>query len=392
MSTKPPTESRFLQDIGREPGELRAILASLLGPQREALEEAARLLRKAPVRWIAGMGSSFHGGHAVQAFFDAAGRPARNVEAGELLHFAKLPPRSTLLVMSRSGLSVEIVELLERARRARATVIGVTNDPDSPLARKTRPALLLGVPFDFNVSVTMYSGVALAGALAAAMAVGAWREEHARDLDRALHAADRSLGREGAARKSPGFRREIPRRDRTAGGRRAGGWRAAIELAPGRAWWRRDAATILLARGPGLAAALEARQLFEEAAKHPATALSTGAFRHGPNEIVRPGCRVVLWLAEDARLRALDLALASDLRKAGAKLALVGTALPPGAADVALELPRAPLGWQFLLQPMPVRLLVEAAARARGADCDRFDFCPFVVTSEAGLGRGDGPR
>src|SRR5688572_21910629 len=69
-------ESRFLQDVLNEPKELRAILGRLLGPQRPALQEAARALAAAPVAWIAGMGSSWHGGFAVQAILDAAGKPA----------------------------------------------------------------------------------------------------------------------------------------------------------------------------------------------------------------------------------------------------------------------------------------------------------------------------
>ncbi len=351
--------SRFLQDILAEPRELAALLKRLLGPQRALLERGAALLRAAPMPWIAGMGSSFHGGHAIQAFFDTAGRPARNGDAGELLHFATLPRGSTLLLLSRSGRSVEVVELLAKAHAAGCVVIGVTNDPESPLAKGCDPVVLLQAPFDFNVSVTMYSGVALAGALMAALAVESWRDEIAGELLRALADAERRL---------------------TA-------WQAAIAAS---SFCTRDATTLLLARGAGLAAACEARQLWEEAAKHPATALSTGAFRHGPNEVIAPGARVVLWLAGDARLRAFDLTLVTDLRRAGVKVALIGRDLPPGAADLLLELPALPSAWQFLVELMPARLLAEATARLRGVDCDLFRYCPFVVDQEAGLGSGHG--
>jgi len=358
-----PGESRFLEDIRREPGELRAILGRLLGAQRAALDEAARSLGAAARPWIAGMGSSFHGGQAIQALFDGAGRPARNADAGELLHFARLQKDDVLLVLSRSGRSVEIAGLLAKAASAGAAVIGVTNDASSPLARAGRPSLLLGARPDANVSVTMYSGVALAGAVAAAMAVGGWQNGLAPALDRALGDAEPAIAV----------------------------WERAVIAHD---WGAHDGPTLLLARGPGLAAALEARQLFEEAAKHPATAHSTGAFRHGPNEVVRPGCRVLLWLPAEPRLRALDLALAADLRRAGANVALVGAELPAGAADLALELPvqhGVPAAWSFLFELMPVRLLVEATARARGVDCDRFDHCPYVVESEEGLGGGHAP-
>ncbi len=352
------SDSRYLADILSEPRELTALLDRLpRSPARVAIARGAELLRAAPLPLLAGMGSSFHGGHALQALFDAAGRPARNVDAGELLHFATLPRGATLLLLSRSGRSVEIVELLKKARAAQATRIGVTNDRESPLARDCDPAVLLEAPFDHNVSVTMYSGVLLAAAVMVTQSLGSWRAETSVDLRRALADAERRLP----------------------------AWRTAIA---GSTFLARDATTVLIARGPGMAAAIEARQLWEEAAKHPATALSTGAFRHGPNEVVAPGCRVVLWLAAGERLRTLDLALVEDLRRAGAKVALVGADLPPGAADLLLEIPTLPPAWQFLVELMPVRLVAEAVARARGVDCDVFRHCPFVVASEEGLGGG----
>jgi glucosamine--fructose-6-phosphate aminotransferase (isomerizing) len=356
------SDSRYLADIEAEPRELRALLDRLARPPaRDALARGAELLRAAPLPLLAGMGSSFHGGHALQALFDAAGRPARNVDAGELLHFASLPRGATVLFLSRSGRSVEIVELLRKARSASATLIGVTNDRDSPLARECDPVVLLEAPFDHNVSVTMYSGVALAAAAMVAQSLGGWRAETVAELRSGLADAERRLP----------------------------AWRAAIAGSP---FVSRDATTLLLARGPGLAAALEARQLWEEAAKHPATALSTGAFRHGPNEVVAPGCRIVLWLAAGERLRAIDLALAEDLRRAGAKVALIGADLPPGAADLPLEIPTLSPSWQFLVELMPARLIAEAVARERGVDCDVFRHCPFVVASEEGLGSGHGAK
>lgn len=352
--------SRYLADITAEPKRLRELLDRFAQPPwSEALARGAALLRAAPNPWIAGMGSSFHGGFAVGALFDAAGRAVRVIDAGEALHFAALPRDATLLFLSRSGRSVEVVELLAKARVAQAKCLGVTNDRESPLAKGCDPVVLLDAPFDHNVSVAMYSGVALAAAAMAAQALGSWT---------AALAAELSLALTDAEQWQPA-------------------WQAAIAAS---GFVAREATTLLLARGPGLAAAHEARQLWEEAAKHPATAMSTGAFRHGPNEVVAPGCRVVLWLPVETRLRELDLALAADLRRAGAKVALVGSGLRAGTADLLLEVPALPPSWRFLVELMPVRLVVEALARARGVDCDAFRYCPFVVASEQGLGDGHG--
>jgi hypothetical protein len=70
---------------------------------------------------------------------------------------------------------------------------------------------------------------------------------------------------------------------------------------------------------------------------------------------------------------------------------LVGRGVPDGAGDLTLELPPGPARWQFLVELIPVRLVIERIARARGVDCDVFRFCPYVVDREGGLGGGEGP-
>src|SRR5206468_12182724 len=84
-----------------------------------------------------------------------------------------------------------------------------------------------------------------------------------------------------------------------------------------------------------------------------------------------------------------DLSLAADLKRAGAKVLLVGQGLAhdaAGAADLLLELPPVPAAWQFLLDVIPLQLAAERLAALRGVDCDVFRFCPYVVESESGLG------
>ena len=337
------------------------MLARIAGARRAS--KCGGRFAAAPVRWIAGMGSSWPAGFAIQHFCDAAALPVRNLDAGELVHFAQVPKGAAILALSRSGKSVEVVDLLPKARAAGATVIAVTNDPESPLARGADHSIALGAPFDFNVSVTM-SAASRSRALIVAMATGSWTVVEAQEIDDQLAEAGQML---------PTWQRALDQDASFDVG--------AIAAAP----------TILLARGPGLAAAYEARQLFEEAAKLPATAHSTGAFRHGPNEVVRPGVHGILWLAEAGPTRALDLSLAADLRRAGARTTLVGRDLATRATEFGFVLPRGPTRWQFLLELMPVRLLIERIARARGVDCDVFRFCPYVVDREGGLG-GRGPR
>lgn len=347
--------TKLLRDILREPEELSRSLAHTLGPGREALERAAAAIRGAEHVLISGIGSSWHAGMAVQAFFLAAGRPALLLDASELLHFARLPQNSALIVLSRSGRSVEVVRLLEEAHRAGAAVVGITNAPESPLGRAATVLLPLAAAFDHAVSVTMYAAPALVGALLASAALGT--------LDTLLEAAlAGALGAAGAA---------LP------------AWQAALAAAD---WPTADHPTYFLARGGSLATAHEARLLWEEAAKTPATALTTGGFRHGPQEITRPGLRVGIWLDLE-RQREADLALAADLRRLGARVMLVGQKIPPDAGDLVFSLPSIPAAWQFLIDCLPAQLAAERLACLRGVDCDAFTYCPYIVEEEGGLPR-----
>ncbi|HZO89087.1 MAG TPA: SIS domain-containing protein [Chthonomonadaceae bacterium] len=346
--------TELLKDILREPEELAKSLAYTVGPGRAALQEAAQIVNAADLIYITGIGSSWHAGMAVLWLFQARGRPAVFVDASELLHFGALAPNAALILLSRSGKSVEVVGLIEKVKRAGTKLIAVTNTPESPLAQSADVTLRLEAAFDHNVSITMYSALTLVGGLLACAALG--------ELDAGLTGA---LGM--TLMDMPEVIAE---------------WQSQIAESD---WFASDAPTYFLARGGSLASAHEARLLWEEAAKAPASALTTGGFRHGPQEMLEPGTRIGLWL-DAQRLRAQDLALAADLRAAGAKVMLIGQELPTGAGDLTFQLPFLPAAWQFLLDIVPAQLAAERLARLRGVDCDSFRLCPYIVDSEGGLG------
>ncbi|HYE04294.1 MAG TPA: SIS domain-containing protein [Planctomycetota bacterium] len=342
--------SKLLADIEREPAELAGVLARV--DRDPALGAAAAIVAAARQVVITGIGSSWHAGMAVAARCAALGIPATLADASDLLHFAALAPGQALIVLSRSGASVEIVGLVERARVAGTPVVAITNTPTSALARGAQVVIGLGATFDHAISIGMYSALAVAGTALIERAAGRWDAARRDAIAAALAEA----------------------------GRRLPGWSAAIADSP---WLARDASTYFLARDASLASASETRLLWEEAAKAPATALTTGHFRHGPQEIIRRDLRVALWL-DPARLRRADLDLVADLRRHEVRVALIGHALD-GAADLALDVPATPEGWQFAVDCIPAQLMAERVARLRGVDCDGFTYCPYVITGEGGL-------
>jgi glutamine---fructose-6-phosphate transaminase (isomerizing) len=346
--------SRLLEDIHRQPGALTECLSVLLGSQRAALEEAAGLARRARRIHVAGIGSSWNAGLAVVSAFGRYSFPAVLADASELLEYGRLGEGDVLLLLSRSGRSAEIVGLLDRFEHEAVQTIAVTNGPDSPLARRADAVIHLHSRFDHLVSVTMYSGLALAGSLLASAAAGT--------LDDSI--PDRLAGALAAASS------------------RLEGWRQRIA---GSLWLDADAfGYYFLGRGPSLASCHEARLLWEEAAKAPATAMTTGGFRHGSQETIRPGLRAGIWVQPKVQ-READLLLAGELRCLGASVFAIGQGLPDTAADLVVDLPGTPAGWEFLIDVIPAQLAAERLAFLRSEDCDSFRYCPYIVEQDVGL-------
>jgi fructoselysine-6-P-deglycase FrlB-like protein len=124
--------------------------------------------------------------------------------------------------------------------------------------------------------------------------------------------------------------------------------------------------------------------MWEEGVKSPATAMGTGSFRHGPQEIVGKDVRFGMWI-DAAKMREQDLAVARDLRKLGARVLLIGQRIPTDAADLVFGLREIPTPWQFLIDIIPAQLVAERLARRSGSDPDTFKLCSFVVEDESGL-------
>jgi glucosamine--fructose-6-phosphate aminotransferase (isomerizing) len=345
--------THFFKDIQRQPEALRSILASAIGERRNSYREAANLLSRDAALYIVGMGASWHAGMAVASFFNARKRPAVLFDAAELLYHSAPAENASVLLLSRSGKSKELVDLARELRSRNATIISITNDPQSPMALESDCVIGLQSQFDRNVSVTMYSGIALAGCLLAAVSCGEEIHQIVEELDRALVSVKGCIAE----------------------------WVQRIDKSD---WLAVDAPYYFLARGASVSTCNEARLLWEEAAKSTATAMTTSSFRHGPQEMVRKGLRVAIWLDKD-HLQHHDLKLASDLRTLGAKVLLIGQQVQESPGNVFLEIPIISSEWQFVIDIMPIQIAAERLARRAGRDCDSFRLCSYIVTDEGGL-------
>jgi glutamine---fructose-6-phosphate transaminase (isomerizing) len=345
--------TRYLQDILRQPDELRKTLEHICGAGQHELEDAAVLLRRSQHIYLTGIGSSWHAAMAAAALFNAGGCPVHLHDAAELLHFATFPPDSSIVAISRTGRSVEIVQLLQKARKSGAAVIGVTNVAEGPLAREAQIPLIIPVILDHGISVNTYSTLACAAGALASITVSSFDDALASTLSRAVLECKPAI---------PIWQEQIAQSD----------------------WLVPRGNYHFLARGSSLASCHEARLLWEEGAKTAATAMGTSGFRHGPQEIVEPGLRFGIWI-DGERMRSQDCAVARDLKRLGSSVMLIGQRLSEDPADLMLELPAIPEAWQFLIDIIPAQLASEHLAELSGVDCDSFRYSSYIVEDEYGL-------
>ena len=345
--------THFLLDILRQPDELQRTIEFLGADGSRSLDAAAALVRSARHVYLTGIGSSWHAALNAGALFYAGSRPVYMLDAAELLQFAAFPRDTTIIVISRSGQSIEIVQLLAKARESGAKVIGITNSPDGPLAKQAQVSLTIPIALDHAISVNTYSTLAASAGILASTVVRSFERGLASTLLQSIAEVPRAI---------PGWQEQIANSD----------W-----LAPG-------SVTYFLARGSSLGSCQEARLLWEEGVKSPATAMGTGSFRHGPQEMVAKEMRFGMWI-DGARQREQDLAVARDLRQLGASVMLIGQHLSKDDGDLVFQLPEVPREWQFLVDIIPVQLVAERLSRLSGVDCDSFRLCSYIVEDESGL-------
>ncbi len=345
--------THFLRDILRQPCELQRTINYLNGAGRSALEKATALVRNARHVFLTGIGSSWHAALTAGPLFYRSAHPVYMLDAAELLQFSSFPPDSAIIVISRSGRSVEIVNLIAKARENGTSVIGLTSFEDGPLAQEAHISITIPVAPDHAISVNTYSALAAAAGALAVSVVGTFDESLCNSLLGAIAETEQA----------------IP------------AWQAQIA---GTTWHVPGKATYFLARSPSLGSCHEARLLWEEGVKSPASAMGTGSFRHGPQEIVTEGFRFGIWI-DGERMREQDLAVARDLRRPGTSVMLIGQHLPIDSADLVFQLPTVPAAWQFLIDIIPAQLAAERLAGLSGVDCDSFRLCSFIVEDEYGL-------
>jgi glucosamine--fructose-6-phosphate aminotransferase (isomerizing) len=297
---------------------------------------------------LTGMGGSYHALHPLHVQLVEHGFHAVAYETAELIHYypAALTPRTLLIAVSQSGLSVEIVRLLDMAA-GRVPTIGVTNTPESPLATRADFTVLTRAGAESSVSCKTFVATLVALEWLGAALRGADRNQIEGTLQAAAPAAQDYLH---------GWESKVD---------------ALVDLLDG------VRSLFVAGRGASMAAAGTGGLILKESAHFHAEGMTCSAFRHGPFEMCGEGVFVLVF-AGDPKTVALNEKLVTDVRHAGGKAVLVG---PQSDVD-AFRIPLTAGAIRPVIEMLPVQMISLALAALAGREPGRFSLLTKVTTIE----------
>jgi glucosamine--fructose-6-phosphate aminotransferase (isomerizing) len=321
-------------DIMGQPAALRVAIDYYSGSDGAA-RLAAAPIERAPI--LTGMGGSYHAALATAAHFHSLGIPALAVEATELLFYSQvlLGERRPLIFISQSGASAEVAAIGE-ALPAGMTLLAVTNNADSPLARRADLVLPIHAGTESGVATKTYLNSLAVLWLLARRWGGAQSESDAQTLEQVAAACERLVADADAT---------------------AARWLEVLGPAE---------RLVYIGHGPHVASARQGAMMLAERARVAAIGTGVGAFRHGPIEIAQPGLGVAIF-APPGRSRTSTLGMAADLVSYGASVLIVehGRARtadqPEDATQAGIDEFLAPM-----LDVIPAQSFADAVARKLG--------------------------
>jgi glucosamine--fructose-6-phosphate aminotransferase (isomerizing) len=282
------------------------------------------------------------------------------MESAELLHYgvASLRQDDVIVLVSRSGGSIEVLRLAEKLRAAAVPIVAATNVPGSELEKMADGILHIGAQTDQLIAVQTYTGTVLKMLLLA-------EEVHAESSEHLSNTCAAALPFLGLTINECLVASES--------------WRPLLDS---------PQPLYLLGRGSALAAVQEGALLMHETAKAAAVAISSGQFRHGPVETVSPEFRAILFGSPTAT-RELDRALINDLSRMGAMVRWIG---PPRNQESSSEDEKMMISWPEidpLLAPLfevvPIQVAAYCLAQWRGIVPGDFRHASEITASETGF-------
>jgi glucosamine--fructose-6-phosphate aminotransferase (isomerizing) len=301
---------------------------------------------------IVACGTSWHAGLVGKFLVEDIARVRVGVDyASEFRYRSPLVDQRTLVLgISQSGETADTVAALKEARRLGARTTGLVNVPNSAIARMVDGVIATHAGPEIGVASTKAFTTQLVALALFAHYVKVARAEKEEPVDAAFLA--------GLARLPSALREALA-------------LEPEIEKLARRVEKARD--MLFLGRGAHYPIALEGALKLKEISYLHAEGYPGGEMKHGPIALLDDKLPVIGLAPDDA----LYEKIASNLREAKARDAVVIALVSPGDADVStfadavLTLPKIHPALQPIVSVVPLQLLAYHVARRRGCDVDQ---------------------
>jgi glutamine---fructose-6-phosphate transaminase (isomerizing) len=338
---------KFLTDILAQPMQWLQITQFHCENEWKEISAISHQIQLADRIIITGMGASFNASMAWHFLLSKCGKNVSIAETSELLLTYQPRENDLVILLSRSGKSIELIQFIERFGKSDICCASITNDPQSELAVSSNITVDMHTAWDHTISINTYTGLIVVALLIYDYINGSIAKSI--DVMKTLCQCAEEL----IEKSNVFFQNTL--------------------------WFDGESHYYFLARGAYTSAAYASTLLWEEAAKHPAVYKSTGGFRHGPQEVISPKLKVMIWI-ENHHLD-LDMSLVDNLNRLGVKVIKIGN---DPDCEFALANSTNEL-YSILLSQIPGQLASYHLAIKSKIDPDVFRYCGYIVDQEGGL-------
>jgi glutamine---fructose-6-phosphate transaminase (isomerizing) len=336
----------YQNDILAQPQSLRDTIEYLENLQCPVEISDALLNEKWPRIILTGMGSSYFVLYPLYLRLVGAGKQVWLIETSELIHHqqAFLRKDTLIIIASQSGESAEIVRLLQLCAKEQ-TIIGITNNEQSPLAAQSSFHILTRAGDESAVSCKTYLTALVAQYWLGDQLLGG--EHQFPQLENTPRLVEDYLSL----------------------------WPAAIDELKQKLQGVRQ--VYLTGRGVSLTSVGTGGLILKESTHIASEGMSSAAFRHGPFEMISPETYLLVFEGLEPT-RTLNIKLFTDFIDAGGRADHVRQGFEP----TVFTLPECSDPVLPILEILPVQMITLALADLHGIQAGKFRFGNKITTDE----------
>ena len=340
----------YEKDILSQPEDMSSALKSYR--DQDYAGTMAELKKRSFARIIfTGMGSSLCACYNTVTVLRNHGIHCFAVASSQLLHYelASVTADTLVVMVSQSGRSGEIVELVNKLKGT-CHILGISNDPQSPLGLGSNVMLNLYISPEQAVSTRTYLAPMMLLRIFTEVFTDTWTEKSFAMIEAVISALNESIKNfESMSAEIENFLRYPP-------------------------------FISLLGRGYSLSTVYAGALFIKEVAKYPSIAFDAGQFRHGPYEMLGKDFSCFVFAPEDAGCD-MQIRLAREIAGKGGKVVLVTDTAETGGENILVIRQRYPNPELVdMVNVTPVQAFGNYTAKKKGLEVGKFLYSQKITS------------